>query len=206
MSSTQQCNATQTTAVVGKPAPAVQGAGYFPSGEIKGFDLGMYKGKYVVLIFYPADFSGVCPTEIIGFNHYIQEFKEINCELVGISVDSVMCHQAWCTVPREFGGIGKMEFPLISDASHRISKSYNVFDEQQSFAQRGLFVIDSKGVIRFSEVTDGGIGRSTEETLRVVKAVQFTDENGVVCPLNWKPGKKGVVPTAEGISSYLKDL
>ncbi|KAL7718554.1 putative peroxiredoxin [Entamoeba marina] len=197
---------TFETAAVGKKAPCFKTTGYFPNGEMKAFDINDYNGKYVVLLFYPADFTFVCPTEMLGFNELAKEFAEINCQLVGVSCDSAFCHQAWCQAGRDIGGIGKLDFPLISDATRTISIKYNMLDHVEQRSKRGLVIIDSKGIVRYTQTNDDGIGRSTEETMRIVKAVQFTDENGVVCPLNWKPGKKAIVPTPKGISEFLTEM
>jgi len=139
----------------------------------------------VVLFFYPLDFTFVCPTEIIAFNDAVSKFKEINTELLGVSVDSQFTHLAWINTPRKQGGLGHLEIPLIADVTKEISKKYGVLIEEAGIALRGLFIIDENGKLRSMIVNDLPVGRSVEETLRLVNAFQFTDKHGEVCPANW---------------------
>jgi peroxiredoxin (alkyl hydroperoxide reductase subunit C) len=152
--------------------------------EFKKISLGDYKGKWVVLFFYPADFTFVCPTEIKGFNKSLAEFSKANAEVLAISVDSKYSHLAWI----KSGALDNIEYPLLSDFSKQISRSYAVLDMETSTARRGLFIIDPNGVIQYRVVHSDKVGRSVDETLRVLKALQ-TEE---LCPINWKPGEKTI--------------
>ena len=166
------------------------------------FKLSDMRGKYVVLYFYPLDFTFVCPSEILAFNKALEEFKSRNCELVGVSIDSHFSHLAWKNTPVDQGGIGNIQYPLVADLDKSISKKYGVLIDK-AIALRGLFIIDKEGVIRSQVVNDLPLGRSVEETLRVLDALQFTEEHGEVCPANWKKGDEAMVPTAEGVADYL---
>ena len=152
--------------------------------EFKKISLNDYRGKWVVLFFYPADFTFVCPTEIKGFNKSLAEFTKANAEVLAISVDSKYSHLAWI----KSGALDKLEYPLLSDFSKQISRAYAVLDMESSTARRGLFIIDPNGVIQYRVVHSDKVGRSVEETLRVLKALQ-TEE---LCPINWKPGDKTI--------------
>src|SRR5271156_4833957 len=154
-------------------------------GEIK---LSQFKGKYVCLFFYPLDFTFVCPTEIIAFSEKAGEFEKRNCQLLGCSIDSHFTHLAWIKTPRVDGGLGPLKYPLVADLTKQISKDYGVLLEDGSVALRGLFLIDTKGIVRHLLINDLPLGRSTEEALRVLDALQFVEKHGEVCPANWKPG------------------
>nr|BAD66879.1 peroxiredoxin [Entamoeba moshkovskii] len=190
-------------AEIGKETPQFKAAAYHPDGTIKEVDISEYKGKYVVLLFYPLDWTFVCPTEMIGYSELAGQLKELNCEVLGVSVDSVYCHQAWCETDRKNGGVGKLNFPLISDIKKCISISYGMLNVQAGISRRGYVIIDDKGIVRYIQINDDGIGRSTDETIRIVKAIQFTDQHGAVCPLNWKPGNDTIEPSHDGIKKYL---
>nr|BAD66880.1 peroxiredoxin [Entamoeba moshkovskii] len=190
-------------AEIGKETPQFKAAAYHPDGTIKEVDISEYKGKYLVLLFYPLDWSSVCPTELIGYSEIFSQFKELNCEVLGVSVDSVYCHQAWCETEKKNGGVGKLNFPLISDIKKCISISYGMLNVQAGISRRGYVIIDDKGIVRYIQINDDGIGRSTDETIRIVKAIQFTDQHGAVCPLNWKPGNDTIEPSHDGIKKYL---
>jgi len=172
-------------------------------GQFKEISLADYHGKYVVLFFYPLDFTFVCPTEIIAFSDAAARFREIGCELIACSTDSHFSHLAWVNTPREKGGLGAMDIPLLADKSMDISRKYGVLKEDSGISFRGLFVIDKDGKLRQITVNDLPVGRDVEETLRLVQAFQFTDEHGEVCPAGWRPGKKSMKPNAEGVSEYL---
>lgn len=166
------------------------------------FQLSKLKGKYVILFFYPLDFTFVCPSEIIAFDRKLQEFKQRNCEVVGVSVDSHFSHWAWKNNPVNQGGIGQVKFPIVSDLNKTISRNYGVlFDD--SHALRGLFLIDRDGILRHALINDFPIGRSVDEALRVLDALQHTEEHGEVCPANWRKGEEAMKPTAEGVATYL---
>jgi len=144
-----------------------------------------YKGKWLVLFFYPLDFTFVCPTEITAFNDRLQEFADLDCEILGVSTDSVHSHRAWIKSPRAEGGLGELSFPLASDITKEVSRAYDVLIENEGIALRGLFIIDPEGVLRYQVVHDLNVGRNVDETLRVLEALQ----SGGLCAANWKPGQ-----------------
>jgi len=189
-------------AFVQKPAPQFQGTAVDKSGNFVELKLSNYKGKYLVFFFYPLDFTFVCPTEIIAFSDRADEFRAINCEVVACSVDSHFSHLAWTERPRNRGGLGRMNIPLLSDITKKISKDYGVLLEDAGVALRGLFIIDEKGILRQSTINDLPVGRSVDETLRLVQAFQFTDKHGEVCPAGWKPGADTIKPNVNDSSEY----
>uniref|UniRef100_A0A8D3ALX6 thioredoxin-dependent peroxiredoxin n=1 Tax=Scophthalmus maximus TaxID=52904 RepID=A0A8D3ALX6_SCOMX len=164
-------------AKISKPAPQWEGTAVI-NGEFKERKLSDYKGKYLVFFFYPLDFTFVCPTEIIAFSDRVHEFRAINTEVVACSVDSQFTHLAWINTPRKEGGLGQMKIPLLSDLTHQISKDYGVYLEDQGHTLRGLFIIDDKGILRQITMNDLPVGRSVDETLRLVQAFQYTDKHG----------------------------
>lgn len=173
--------------LVSRPAPLFEGNAVV-NGEFTEISLSDYLGKYVVFFFYPLDFTFVCPTEILAFSDRVEEFKKINTEVVACSVDSHFTHLAWINTPRKEGGLGNIKIPLLSDLSHKISKEYGVYLDNLGHTLRGLFIIDDKGVLRQITMNDLPVGRSVDETLRLVQAFQYTDRHGEVCPAGWKPG------------------
>uniref|UniRef100_A0A6B2G6K1 thioredoxin-dependent peroxiredoxin n=1 Tax=Myxobolus squamalis TaxID=59785 RepID=A0A6B2G6K1_MYXSQ len=177
---------------VGTPAPQFEGEAVLPDGSFKKISLESYKGKYVVLFFYPMDFTLVCPTEIIAFSEQISEFQSCGCEVIAASCDSVYSHLAWTKLPRNAGGLGEMKIPILSDKSLDIARKYNILIENKGISHRGLFIIDKEGILRQIIVNDLPVGRSVDETLRLVQAYQFTDEHGEICPANWKKGEKSL--------------
>jgi peroxiredoxin (alkyl hydroperoxide reductase subunit C) len=189
--------------LVTKQAPDFTASAVMPNNTIKeDFKLSDYQGKYVVLFFYPLDFTFVCPSEIIAFNKKLDEFKKRNTEVIGVSVDSQFTHLAWKNTEVNKGGIGNVQFPLVADLAKKISADYGVlFDE--SIALRGLFLIDKDGVVRHCVINDLPLGRNIDEALRMVDALQFFEKNGEVCPANWKDGEDGMAPSAEGVAEYL---
>ncbi|KAG6927895.1 peroxiredoxin 4, partial [Chelydra serpentina] len=180
-------------AKISKPAPYWEGTAVI-NGEFKELKLTDYQGKYLVFFFYPLDFTFVCPTEIIAFSDRIEEFRAINTEVVACSIDSQFTHLAWINTPRKRGGLGPLKIPLLSDLTHQISKDYGVYLEDQGHALRGLFIIDDKRVLRQITMNDLPVGRSVDETLRLVQAFQYTDKHGEVCPAGWKPGSETIKP------------
>uniref|UniRef100_A0A5F8G350 thioredoxin-dependent peroxiredoxin n=1 Tax=Monodelphis domestica TaxID=13616 RepID=A0A5F8G350_MONDO len=178
---------------VSKSAPYWEGTAVI-NGEFKELKLTDYRGKYLVFFFYPLDFTFVCPTEIIAFGDRIEEFRAINTEVVACSVDSQFTHLAWINTPRKQGGLGPMKIPLLSDLTHQISKDYGVYLEDSGHTLRGLFIIDDKGILRQITMNDLPVGRSVDETLRLVQAFQYTDKHGEVCPAGWKPGSETIKP------------
>jgi len=192
------------------PAPNFKGTAVI-GDEFKDIQLSDYKGKYLVLVFYPLDFTFVCPTELIAFNEKIDDFKKLNAEVIGISVDSHFTHLAWLNTKREDGGLGqlnlrKINYPLLSDITRKICTDYGVLLEDVGVALRGLFVIDPKGVIRQQTINDLPIGRSVDEVLRLIEAIQFTEEMGEVCPANWHKGDATIKPDPKGSKEYFKTV
>lgn len=170
--------------------------------QFKDVSLADYRGKWVVLFFYPLDFTFVCPTEITAFSDSIDEFKEINAQVIGASVDSKYSHLAWIEMPRNKGGIGETPYPLLADITKKISSDYGVLIEEAGVALRGLFIIDPEGVLRVQIVTDLNIGRNIGEVLRLVQAAQYTAEHGEVCPANWVPGGDTIKPGIDASKEY----
>jgi len=174
------------------------------NGEFKEIKLSDYAGKYVVLFFYPLDFTFVCPTEIIAFNDRMAEFEALGCSLIACSTDSHFSHLAWCQKPRKEGGLGDMTMPLLADKNMAISRAYGVLKEDEGLSFRGLFVIDKSGTLRQITINDLPVGRDVDETLRLVQAFQFTDEHGEVCPAGWRPGKKTMKADPKGSQDYFQ--
>lgn len=189
--------------LVTKEAPDFTAQAVMPDNTMKELNLSDYKGKHVVLFFYPLDFTFVCPSEIIAFDKALSEFKQRNCEVIGVSVDSEFTHFAWKNTPRNEGGIGNIQFPLVADLTKKISESYGIL-LNDSVALRGLFLLDRELIIRHAVINDLPLGRNVEETLRMVDALQFFEEHGEVCPANWKPGEDAMKPTADGVAEYLE--
>jgi peroxiredoxin (alkyl hydroperoxide reductase subunit C) len=189
--------------LVTKEAPNFEVAAVLEDGTInEKFSLQALRGRYVILLFYPLDFTFVCPTEILAFDKKIDEFDSRDCSVIGISVDSPYTHAAWRRTAVGDGGIGPIRFPLVSDLSRDIARSYGVLFEEQ-VALRGLFLIDREGIVRHALVNDQPLGRSVDEALRTLDALRFHDEHGEVCPANWKKGGEGMKPTTEGVIDYL---
>lgn len=189
--------------LVTKEAPDFTAQAVMPDNQFAELTLSSYKGKYVVLFFYPLDFTFVCPSEILAFDRAVHVFKEKNAEVIGVSVDSHFTHLAWKNTPVNNGGIGKVQFPLVADLNKSISQAYGVLLPEEGIALRGLFLMDKEGVIRHALVNDLPLGRNVDETLRILDALQFTEEHGEVCPANWKSGDEAMKPTAEGVADYL---
>ena len=190
--------------LVGKNAPDFKASAVLADGSINdSFQLSDYKGKYVVLFFYPLDFTFVCPTELIAFSHRIGEFEARGVQVIGCSIDSQYTHVAWRNTPVDDGGIGAITYPLVADVKHEICKAYDVEFEPAGVAFRGSFLIDKGGVVRHQVVNDLPLGRNVDEMLRMVDALQFTEKHGEVCPAGWQKGDKGMVPDSKGVASYL---
>lgn len=190
------------TTLVTQPAPDFTANAVLPDNSFGTVTLSALKGKYVVLFFYPLDFTFVCPSEILAFNKKVADFKAKNCELIGVSVDSRFTHLAWKNTAIENGGIGNIQYPLVEDLNKEIAKSYGILFGG-SVALRGLFLIDKKGVVRHSVINDLPLGRNVDEALRMLDALDFVETHGEVCPANWKQGEEAMKPTAEGVASYL---
>ena len=188
-------------AFVTQPAPDFQAAALL-HGEFKDISLSDYKGKKVVLFFYPLDFTFVCPTEILAFSDAIEEFKKRNTEVIGVSVDSKFSHFAWTQMDRKEGGIKGIQFPLVADLNKTIAQDYNVL-LPIGIALRGLFIINKDGILKHITVNHNDLGRNVDEVLRLLDAVDFSEEHGEVCPANWKKGEKAMKPNAASLKEYV---
>jgi peroxiredoxin (alkyl hydroperoxide reductase subunit C) len=188
-------------AFVTQPAPDFK-ADALVNGEFKQISLSDYKGKKVVLFFYPLDFTFVCPTEILAFSDAIEEFKKRNTEVIGVSVDSKFSHFAWTQMDRKEGGIKGIQFPLVADLNKTIAQDYNVL-LPIGIALRGLFIINKDGILKHITVNHNDLGRNVDEVLRLVDAVDFSEEHGEVCPANWKKGEKAMKPNAASLKDYV---
>ncbi|KAL8586780.1 Peroxiredoxin-2 [Nucella lapillus] len=197
------CEGTMAQMALQKPAPEFSLQAVV-SGEFKTVKLSQYRGKYVVLFFYPLDFTFVCPTEIIAFSDRAEEFRSINCEVLAASTDSVFSHLAWVNTPRKQGGLGNMKIPLLADKNLELARMYGCLKEDEGIAFRALYIIDDKGNLRQITMNDLPVGRSVDETIRLVQAFQFTDKHGEVCPVGWKPGEDTIKPNVKDSKSYFK--
>lgn len=190
--------------LVTKEAPDFTADAVMPDNTFGSIQLSSYRGKHVILFFYPLDFTFVCPSEILAFNKRLNDFKQKNCEVIGVSVDSKFTHLAWKNTALEDGGIGNIQYPLVADLKKEIAAQYGVLFENAGVALRGLFLIDTKGVVRHAVINDLPLGRSVDEALRMLDALQFVETHGdQVCPANWKEGDDAMKPTAEGVATYL---
>ena len=190
--------------LVGKKAPDFTVAAVLGDGSIVDeFTLSeAIKGKYGLVFFYPLDFTFVCPSELIALDHRMDKFKELGVEVIGVSIDSHFTHNAWRNTPINDGGIGQVKYTLAADISHDICKAYDV-ESDGGVAFRGAFIIDTNGVVRSQIVNDLPLGRNMEELIRLVEALQFTEEHGEVCPAGWNKGDKGMDASPEGVAKYL---
>ena len=189
--------------LVSKQAPDFKAKAVYADGSIRNdFILSSLQGKYIILFFYPLDFTFVCPTEILAFNEYLDEFKSRDAEIIGVSVDSVYTHAAWRKTKLEDGGIGPIRYTLVSDLNKKIALSYGVLLDDE-VALRGLFLIDREGIIRHTVINDLPLGRSVTEALRMLDALRLYDKRGQVCPANWEKGDQGMNETEEGVIDYL---
>ena len=192
--------------LVGRKAPDFDVAAVVNGSQfVDSVKLSDFKGKYVVLFFYPLDFTFVCPTELHAFQDKLDEFRKRNVELLGCSVDSKFSHFAWLTTPRNRGGIEGVTYTLLSYINKTVSADYDVLLEGAGIALRGLFLIDKEGVVRHQVVNDLPLGRNVDEVLRLVDALQFTEQYGEVCPANWNKGDKTMKPTDEGLKEFFKE-
>ncbi len=203
--------------LVGRKAPYFSTKAVINGGTIvQDFSLEQFKGKYVVLFFYPKDFTFVCPTELHAFQEKLEEFNTRDCELVAVSTDSEQSHWGWLQMPKGKGGIEGVTYPIVADTSKTISTNFGVlagdYDYNENneliatgpmIAYRGLFLIDKEGVVRHQLVNDFPLGRNVDEALRYVDALQFNEENGEVCPANWSKGSDGMSETHDGVADYL---
>jgi peroxiredoxin (alkyl hydroperoxide reductase subunit C) len=190
--------------LVSKPAPDFTAQAVLGNNEIREFTLSKeISGKYAVIFFYPLDFTFVCPSELIAFDHRLAEFKQRGVEVIGVSIDSQFTHLAWKNTPVNNGGIGQVQYPLIADTKHEICRAYDVEFGAAGVAFRGSFLIDKKGIVRHQVVNDLPLGRNVDEMLRMVDALQFTEEHGEVCPAGWNKGKAGMKASTAGVAEYL---
>jgi peroxiredoxin (alkyl hydroperoxide reductase subunit C) len=192
--------------LVQREAPPFTAAAIMPDDEVdESFSLEKYRGRYVALSFYPLDFTFVCPSEILAFDHRLDEFRKRDCEVIGVSVDSQFTHLAWKKTSVEDGGTGTIRFPLVADLSKQIARDYGILSDG-SVALRGTFLIDREGVVRHQVVNDLNLGRNIDDVLRTLDALQHTEKSGHVCPANWEKGKDALEPTSIGVKKYLKDF
>ncbi len=203
--------------LVGKKAPAFSAQAVINGNDIvENFTLEQFKGKYVMLFFYPKDFTFVCPTELFAFQEKLEDFKKRNVEVIAVSTDTEQSHWGWLQLAKNKGGIQGVTYPLVADTNKTISMNYDVLAgdldwneegemiaEGELIAYRGLFLIDKDGVVKHQLVNDLPLGRNVDEALRMVDALQFVEENGEACPANWNQGKKGLTTTHEGVADYL---
>ena len=190
--------------LVGKPAPDFTAAAVLPSGGIEEeFKLSDLKGKYTVLFFWPLDFTFVCPTEILAHDRRMEAFKQRDVQVVGVSIDSQFTHFAWRTMPVKEGGIGPVQFPMVADVKHAITRAYGIEHPEAGVALRASFLIDREGTVQHQVVNNLPLGRNVDEMLRMVDALQFTEQHGEVCPAGWNKGDQGMTPTSGGVADYL---
>jgi peroxiredoxin (alkyl hydroperoxide reductase subunit C) len=192
--------------LVGKPAPDFNVAAVLGTGEI--VDSYQFseasKGKYALVFFYPLDFTFVCPSELIALDNKMPEFTARNVEVVGVSIDSQFTHNAWRNTPVDQGGIGPVKYTLAADVKHDIAQAYDV-ESAGGVAFRGAFIIDTNGIVRSQIVNDLPLGRNMDELLRIIDALQFTEQHGEVCPANWRKGDKGMTASPAGVADYLSN-
>jgi len=193
--------------LVGREAPDFTAPAVLGNGEIvENFNFKeTTKGKYAVVFFYPLDFTFVCPSELIAFDHRLEEFTKRNVEVIGVSIDSHFTHNAWRNTPVNEGGIGPVRYPLVADLTHQICKDYDVETPNGAVAFRGSFLIDKDGMVRHQVINDLPLGRNIDEMLRMVEALQFTEEHGEVCPAGWHEGDTGMKATPDGVAEYLAE-
>lgn len=191
--------------LVGKQAPDFTATAVYGNNEIKDLKLSSYRGRYVVMFFYPLDFTFVCPSELIAFDNRLEEFRKRDVEVIGVSIDSQFTHLAWKNTPVEKGGIGQVRYPLVADVKHEICRAYDVEFDAEGVAFRGSFLIDKEGKVRHQVVNDLPLGRNVDEMIRMVDALQFTEQHGEVCPAGWQKGKQGMNASPEGVARYLAE-
>ena len=190
--------------LVGKEAPEFDVKAVIGGEVIDSYTLSSLRGKYVVLFFYPLDFTFVCPTELHAFQEQITKFESKNVQVIGCSVDSWFSHVAWLNTPKRQGGIEGVTYPILSDFNKEISRDYDGLNEELGASYRGLFLIDKEGVVRHQLVNDLPLGRNVEEVFRLIDALQFTEKHGEVCPANWQEGKAAMTPNTKGLNTYFE--
>lgn len=196
--------ADMPNSIVGQQAPDFK-ADAILLGEQKEIALSDFEGKNKVLIFYPADFSFICPTELFAIQDKLKEFEQRNAVVIAFSIDQIHSHKKWLETPKNEGGIQGITYPIASDVTKKISREYMTLDESKGIDLRGVFIIDKNNKVRAASIYDMDIGRNVEEILRVLDAIIFTQEHGQVCPANWHEGQEGITPTEPGLKNYLKE-
>ena len=191
--------------LINTKAPAFTAPAVMPDGSTKDLSLSDYAGKYVALVFYPKDFTFVCPSELIALDHKVDELEHRNCVVLGVSMDDAETHAKWRQTAIDDGGIGALAYPLIADDAKQISEAYDVVHADSGLSYRATFLIDREGTVQSAVHNNLPLGRNMEELIRMVDALQFHEEHGEVCPANWQPGKAAMAPTAEGVAAYLKE-
>lgn len=192
--------------LVGKPAPNFKTKAVIGNKIENDFSLTHFRGKNVILFFYPLDFTFVCPTELHAFQEKLKDFEQRNTQVIGCSVDSCYSHYAWLNTAKQKGGIHGVTYPLVADINKTIARDYDVLFEEEGIAYRGLFLIDEKGVVRHQVINDLPLGRSVDEALRILDALIFFEKHGEVCPANWQSGKKTFKPTHESLEHYFEHM
>jgi peroxiredoxin 2/4 len=190
--------------MIGKKAPEFKAKAVVKDKILDDFSLSDFNGKYVVFFFYPLDFTFVCPTELHAFQERLKDFEKRNAQIIGCSVDSWYSHLAWLNIPKSKGGIQGVNYPIVSDLNKTISRSFHVLKEDEGVAYRGLFLFDRDEIIRHQLVNDLPLGRSVDEALRLLDALIFHEQNGEVCPANWKIGAKAMKPSEQGLAEFFK--
>ena len=190
--------------IVGKKAPNFSAQAVI-DGKIQDISLQDFEGKNKILVFYPADFSFICPTELFALQDNLSEFEKRNAILIAVSVDQIYSHQKWLNTPKQDGGVQGITYPIASDVTKKITQAYHVLDDQSGTALRGVFIIDISNIVQAAMIYNMSIGRNTQEILRVLDAVIFTQEHGAVCPANWQEGKDGMKATQKGLIDYLNN-
>ena len=194
---------TEMESIVGRKAPEFELKGV-EEGAFKTFKLSDYEGKWLILFFYPLDFTFVCPTEILAFSDRLDEFEKLGASILGCSTDSVYSHLAWTEKPQEEGGIQGLKYPLLEDTKKELATDYGTLAPDGAVALRGLFIIDPDGVVQHATINNLGVGRSVDETLRLLQGFQFVQEHGEVCPADWRPGEKTMKPDPDSFTEYFK--
>ncbi len=191
--------------LINTPAPAFTAPAVMPDGTTKDLSLSDYEGKYVALVFYPKDFTFVCPSELIALDHKVADLAERNTVVLGVSMDDADTHAKWRATAIDEGGIGELSYPLIADDAKKISEMFDVVHAESGLSYRATFLIDTKGVVQAATHNNLPLGRNMDELVRMVDALQFHEKNGEVCPANWSPGKAGMKATADGVKEYLRE-
>ena len=190
--------------LVGKKAPDFKATAVVNGNDFKEIKLSDFQGRYVVLFFYPLDFTFVCPTELHAFQEKLEVFKKHNCEVIGVSIDSQFSHLAWLNTPKTEGGIKGVTYPVVADIHKTISRDYDVLIPEAGIALRGTFLIDKNGVVQQQTINNLPLGRNVDEMIRLLEALQYTEEHGEVCPANWKKGDTAMKADQAGLKSYFK--